>query len=463
MFIFYDFETSSRELLGQIMSYAFIVTNTSLKQEAILEGKIRLNRTECPEVQAILVNKINVETLQQEGGDEYDAALKIAQFLAHYTQLGTPCYLVGYNSNAFDLTFLRSLLIRYGFNPYFGGQLKNLDVLHWTQYLAQANTADFPWVVQQSDTHRFYSFKLQDIAQSLGVLLDQQSHDAREDVELTIAVASALERRYGQRLCYFKPYDVPIAPLDRKLLVQKTRHFVSPGETPSYFVDTRFYPLVQSKEANLYIQLTEDQQDLAQKTESEKMALIRYINPNKHFFICREADMEDKQTFGSYIDAIENDTFFSSIKQQPRSYFELIKRDIDISYQLHELGFKRIDQLAYYRKQLMSDPALYTVLIHQLLTKKDDPKDLYLIQLFNRIYLNLPNHEPKNTYLKRYLVPRYITGKMRKDGMKSVFLAQKNELELQLDRVETDADLECLKALQAYYNAFETRLNQVLD
>ena len=47
--------------------------------------------------------------------------------------------------------------------------------------------------------------------------------------------------------------------------------------------------------------------------------------------------------------------------------------------------------------------------------------------------------------------------------MKSVFLAQKNELELQLDRVETDADLECLKALQAYYNAFETRLNQVLD
>ena len=74
MYIFYDFETSSRELTGQILSYAFVITDQTFTPVDSLTGFIKLNRTQFPEVEAILTNKINVLTLQEEGDPEYLAA-----------------------------------------------------------------------------------------------------------------------------------------------------------------------------------------------------------------------------------------------------------------------------------------------------------------------------------------------------------------------------------------------------
>ena len=83
MYIFYDFETSSRELIGQVLSYAFVVTDANLHPIAECEGLIRLNRIQLPEIDAILINRIDVMDLQQKGETEYDAALKIYHFLSH--------------------------------------------------------------------------------------------------------------------------------------------------------------------------------------------------------------------------------------------------------------------------------------------------------------------------------------------------------------------------------------------
>ena len=70
MYIFYDFETSSRDLIGQIISYAFIITDSDLQPIDTFDGKIKLNRTQCPEVDALLVNKIVVSDLQEKGISE---------------------------------------------------------------------------------------------------------------------------------------------------------------------------------------------------------------------------------------------------------------------------------------------------------------------------------------------------------------------------------------------------------
>ena len=81
MYIFYDFETSSRDLLGQILSYAFIVTDSQFTPIQELIGTIKLNRTQLPAIEAILVNKLDISTLQNEGDPEPVAAKKIFQFL----------------------------------------------------------------------------------------------------------------------------------------------------------------------------------------------------------------------------------------------------------------------------------------------------------------------------------------------------------------------------------------------
>ena len=108
MYIFYDFETSSREILGQILSYSFVGVDTYLEPQVYCNGFVKLNPTECPEVGAILTNKISLKQLEEEGISEYETAKQIHQFLANQIQTYKHCTLVGFNSNSFDLSFLRS-------------------------------------------------------------------------------------------------------------------------------------------------------------------------------------------------------------------------------------------------------------------------------------------------------------------------------------------------------------------
>ena len=46
------------------------------------------------------------------------------QFINQYVNDHNQVNLIGFNSNTFDLQFLRNLLIRYGINPYFFGKTK---------------------------------------------------------------------------------------------------------------------------------------------------------------------------------------------------------------------------------------------------------------------------------------------------------------------------------------------------
>jgi exonuclease I len=203
--IFFDFETSSRDPLGQILSYSFICVDNGYNVIEELNGLIRPNRTQFPDIDAILTNKLNLDYLIQHGETDYNAAKRIYDFLETYCSYGPPITLVGYNSNSFDLTFLRNLLISYGYNPYFKGKLQNKDVLHYVQFLAFQNPNSFPWVRTERNASHYYSFKLEDLAMSFRLLSAQQSHNAREDVILTINLVRTLEMHFKYPFKDFNP------------------------------------------------------------------------------------------------------------------------------------------------------------------------------------------------------------------------------------------------------------------
>ncbi len=465
MFLFYDFETSSKEFLGQIISYAFVLTDTNYEPLDSLTGKIKLNRTQCPEVKAILTNKINVLDLQKTGTPEYEAAQNIFNFFSNLIKTYNQITLIGFNSNNFDLSFLRNILVRYGFNPYFNGKLKNIDILHWLQNIAFYNEDNFPWVLTENNNKKYYSFRLEDITQASGLLTNEQSHDAFEDVILTIKLVTYLEQKFNQRLSEFKPILLPENMHSNTIIKQRYRDFPENGSNPEKYIYRYFYTLVLQPKSLLMINLKYLTELLSTKktwesiSKEEKLSCIQYINSNKHFFVGESCTETETESYQAIIPLIEKDSLFQSIQQSSKEYFQLIKKEWDIEYQIHEIGFDHhIDTLNKLKHDLFQNPESYPNLLQELLSKRTSIQDNYLIQLFNRLYLNISKN-PDLTLLNRYLKPRYITKEMyRNQEENSTFDEQQHELEETLKTCTNENDIILLNALKEYYNLFRNQL-----
>tara|TARA_B100000427_G_scaffold321510_1_gene322191 strand:- start:1267 stop:2679 length:1413 start_codon:yes stop_codon:yes gene_type:complete len=466
MFLFYDFETSSRELLGQILSYAFVLTDTNLDPLDSLTGKIKLNRTQCPEVQAILTNKINIQNLQQTGTPEYKAAEIIFNFINTLIQSHGQITLVGFNSNNFDLGFLRNLLVRYGYNPYFNGKIKNIDILHWIQNIAFYNEDNFPWVLTENDNKRYYSFKLEDITQASSLLMNEQSHDAFEDVILTIQLVSYFEQKFNQRFIEFNPILLPEDTHSNTIIKQRYRHFPTDDSNPEKYIYRYFYTLILQPKSLLMINLEKLKELLITHNnnwesinETDKLNCVQYINNNKHFFVGESCSTTESESFQTIINMIKNDTFFNSIQQSSSHYFQLIKKEWDIEYQIHEIGFDHhISTLNSLKNNLFKNPENYPNFLQELLTNRKTKQDNYLIQLFNRLYLNI-SENPDPTLLNRYLQPRYITKAMYRNQEEATsFEEQQIELEKVLETCTNEHDITILNALKEYYSLFNKQL-----
>jgi len=204
--IFYDFETSSLSALGQILSYSLVVVDAKGSTLDECNGWVQLNRCELPDLDALLVTGIRLHDLGQQGRPEPEVAHRLHHFLASWIQKEGSVTLCGYNSNRFDLRFLRSLFIRHGLNPYFFGKLKHKDVLHYVKQLAVTHP-DFHW--QEQDGR--WTFTLERMGRAYGILHTTQSHDARADVLLTIALCQALSSAYPLSFTAFQPISLPVA------------------------------------------------------------------------------------------------------------------------------------------------------------------------------------------------------------------------------------------------------------
>lgn len=406
MWILYDFETSSRALIGQIISYAFWVMDERWEPVRTLTGKIRLKPTEFPELDAILITRTRIDLLQQDGKSEIDGAFEIHDFLSECIREYGHCILAGYNSSQFDLKFLRTTLIRNGINPYFMGRLSSIDILHYIQHIAMTHPNDFPWVSQGE----YWTFSLESVSRSLGVLDTEQAHDAEADVEIMRNLIRCIEVRYGDALADFRPVRLPHnSRCEAEYVLFKQRIKATPPEKTIF---RTWYRLFQSKSDLIVVDIYQFHKKKP-STLPELMGVLRYINCNTQYFSTEPISQAEALEWNSTITRV--DELAAELKLNRDLYFELIRKPWDIEYQIHDMGFERINTLNKMIRQLTQSPERYQAIVTQNWRPNAPEKDRFLIQLFNRYALNnLPDLPVDLT--DRYIVPRYINQTLVRDG-----------------------------------------------
>ena len=187
MFLLFDLETSSKLFLGQILSISFALCD---RNGEVLPAYSRTwygkpSFWEFPEPEAIATNQLSMAFLEQIGLAEKDLAEAVHRYIENLRQTfgEEKIFLTGFNAKNFDLPYLRTVLVRNGFNPFFE-RLAYLDALILAKFLA----VSFPAIIPTHDsTAEGPSFRLESLAQHLGLLAKNsaQSHAADQDVDLT--------------------------------------------------------------------------------------------------------------------------------------------------------------------------------------------------------------------------------------------------------------------------------------
>ena len=199
-YIFYDLETTRREFFGEILTAYFVLTDANFQplNGFDLKLSIRVSALEIPDPEAIQVNQIRLLEHQASAIPEYEAARLVSAFIERCFEKieGGLLFLTGFNSSEFDLPFLRTFLIRNGINPYFSGNLKTADVMLFARYLAYGDP-DFPHTVVSGKYGEYSSFSLENLLRAFDLLEGEQTHDAKEDVLLTLKLARKLAGKYS--------------------------------------------------------------------------------------------------------------------------------------------------------------------------------------------------------------------------------------------------------------------------
>jgi hypothetical protein len=207
--VFYDLETTSKNTIGQIVNYSFILVDDEYKVVDELSGLVKISRLQLPDAGAILANRTDVLKHQSLASDnEPTAMLKIEDFLSACIQRARGAVaFIGYNSSRFDLGYLRTSFIRNGRNPYFGGKLTTRDLLHAVQKAYLSSEKFRSLVREQCASEKRLSLSLQTVTRALGLLEGTQAHESREDVLLTIRLAEWLQRECGINVREYEAYE----------------------------------------------------------------------------------------------------------------------------------------------------------------------------------------------------------------------------------------------------------------
>jgi len=210
--IFYDLETTTTLNVGQVLNYCFTLVDAKFEVIEECAGTVRLSRLELPAAGAILANRTDVLHHQQTSSDtELAAAKRIHDFIVAATRnRREQVPLIGYNSARFDLKWIRTVFVRNGLNPYFGGRLVYRDLLQGVRSLSWTQP-DFPRPVEEGrmegESARV-TLSLEPITRALGLLTGTQRHEARSDVHLTIALARVCRERFGFDCAAYQGYEV---------------------------------------------------------------------------------------------------------------------------------------------------------------------------------------------------------------------------------------------------------------
>ena len=183
-YLFYDIETTGLDhCFDQILQYASIRTdiNFNIIEKYDTYVKIRNDVTYSPH--ALLATKISPYLTLDKGISEYDAIKKI------HDQVNFPGTIsIGYNSINFDDLFLRFSFYRNILQPYTHQYAKGclrMDLLPITILYRYFRESIIKWPLG--------NLKLENI-NKLNNFVEDRSHNAAVDVEVTLELAKFLSR-----------------------------------------------------------------------------------------------------------------------------------------------------------------------------------------------------------------------------------------------------------------------------
>jgi len=273
--IFFDLETTDLNTVGQILNYAFVEVNDDWSIQSKLTGTVKISRTQLPDPYAILATKLDVIKHNEESTDpEHIAVAKIQKYLQSVIEKDQ-VKLIGYNSNIFDVPYLRTSMIRNGLNPYFGGCLNYGDVLHAVKRLCCDNE-DFVNLLEKNENNRTV-YKLESVLKSLGLLnIDEtQEHESLADVLLTIKLAKHLSDNYNLDIRNYHSYEVKKNRFD----VVKVFPFIDENGNKVSDEYCYYAVLEQNKNQALWINLKKFEEGL------EKKSVSWYNKTTSSFFV----------------------------------------------------------------------------------------------------------------------------------------------------------------------------------
>ncbi len=416
MFIFYDFETSQKDFLGQILAYYFVLVDTNYNELDTCEGLIKPNRLELPAAGAINVNQLSIQDCLSNGLTEFEAANKIYAFLQNTTNAYGNVPLVGFNSARFDFKHLEKLLLKYGLSPTFYGKISSLDIYQFSKYCAQLNSDTFPFVKQKRQDIDCYSFRLEDLAQAFNCLDTPQTHDAKDDVNLTIALTKTLTETYQLSLEEFqkKQHNTSIFNQNDQFIKEPYFQFEQPTDTP--IIRYNEWLVIGKVSKSTFILLDVNAYNTKDYSEfSDYSTITKYVNTRSAALI------GSTHTQTNIHSQILLDPHIQKIKENALQYFKLFPVNWDIEYRPWAMGFDQIQQLRNYIEQLQQNPNCYSSIIEDWKSNKKNTETRsnelnLMITLFNRFYLNF-HPSPNPDHIQKYISPRYKTGTMFRNPM----------------------------------------------
>jgi len=181
-FLFYDLETTGlSKAFDQVLHFAAIRTDRTLKELERYEIKIKLNLDVVPSPAAIITHHMSLQEIAN-GITEFDGIKQIHQWL---NQPGTIS--LGYNTLRFDDEFLRFSFYRNLLPPYthqYANQCGRMDLYPMAvmYFLFKNHVLEWPMIAGKP------TFKLAELSAANHLAIGQ-AHNAMVDVEATLALA----------------------------------------------------------------------------------------------------------------------------------------------------------------------------------------------------------------------------------------------------------------------------------
>lgn len=194
MRLFYDLETTGLKTTNQILTACFITTDNSYNIVEICNYRIALNPLEIPAESAIAVNAVDITQHMINHTNRFsdlmteeEFALAINEKLSNF--LSEENSLIGYNSNKFDITFLRKVLIKWGYNPYYNfNKFPMVDLYHHISYVKLHKPYEFEGMKNS---------KLGTVYRQLFKEDPVVLHEAEADVLYCVKIAKFLLEKFG--------------------------------------------------------------------------------------------------------------------------------------------------------------------------------------------------------------------------------------------------------------------------